>query len=154
MRSVLRLPGVLPLFLSGCVARLPMGALSLLAILHTHQITGSFARGGLVAGAYTLALGFSNPALARLVDRTGQTHVLRAGAVVSAAAVTAFALLPAGAPLGAMLACAAVAGAAQPPVGACMRALWPELAPPRTSATRRMRWRAWRWRSSTSAGRW
>jgi MFS family permease len=104
-----------------------MGALSLLAILRTHEITGSFARGGLVAGAYTLALGFSNPALARLVDRQGQTRVLRTGALVSASAITVFALLPTGVPLGAMLATAAIAGAAQPPVGACMRALWPEL---------------------------
>ena len=128
MGAVLRLPGVLPVFLAGCVARLPMGALSLLAILRTHEITGSFARGGLVAAAYTLALGFSNPALARLVDRTGQTAVLRIGAVVCASAVTAFALLPDGAPLGAMIACMIVGGAAQPPVGACMRALWPKLA--------------------------
>jgi MFS family permease len=128
MGAVLRLPGVLPVFLCGCIARLPMGALSLLAILRTHEVTGSFARGGLVAGAYTIALGVSNPALARLVDRTGQTRVLRAGAVIAAGGVTAFALLPSGTPLGAMIACAAVAGSAQPPVGACMRALWPELA--------------------------
>ena len=128
MGAVLRLPGVLPLFLCGCIARLPMGALSLLAILRTHEITGSFARGGVVAGAYTLALGFSNPALARLVDRTGQTRVLRIGALVAASGIITFALLPAGAPLGAMVAAVAIAGAAQPPVGACMRALWPELA--------------------------
>ncbi len=71
MGAVLRLPGVLPLFCIACVARLPMGALGLLLILRTHEVTGSFARGGLVAGAYTLALGLSNPALARLVDRSG-----------------------------------------------------------------------------------
>jgi hypothetical protein len=129
MGAVLRLPGVLPLFCVACVARLPMGALGLLLILHTHDLTGSFARGGLVAGAYTLALGLSNPALARLVDRRGQTLVLRIGAVVSAAAMASFALLPSGAPVGVLIACAAVAGAAQPPVGACMRALWPVLVP-------------------------
>lgn len=129
MGAVLRLPGVLPVFLSACVARLPMGALSLLAILRVHEITGSFASGGLVAAAYTLALGFSNPALARLVDRTGQTWVLRIGAVVCASAIATFALLPDGAPLGALIACAAIGGAAQPPVGACMRSLWPKLAP-------------------------
>jgi MFS family permease len=129
MGAVLRVPGVLPLFCLACVARLPMGALSLLLILRTHAITGSFARGGVVAGAYTLALGLSNPAAARLVDRRGQTLVLRIGAVVSAAAMTTYALLPDGAPVGALIACAAVAGTAQPPVGACMRALWPVLVP-------------------------
>jgi hypothetical protein len=129
MGAVLRLPGVRSLFAANCVGRLPMGALGLLLILQTHALTGSFARGGLVAGSYTLALGLSNPVLARIVDRAGQTLVLRAGAVASATAMTAFALLPGGAPTLALMAVAAVAGAAQPPVGACMRSLWPVLAP-------------------------
>src|SRR5919197_789901 len=51
----------------------------------------------------------------------GQTMVLRVGAVVCSTAVVTFALLPAGAPLGVMIACMVVGGAAQPPVGACMR---------------------------------
>ena len=126
---MLRLPGVLPLFAAGAFARLPMGALTLLMILRTHEATGSFARGGLVAGAYTLSLGLSNPALARAVDRRGQTLVLRAAAPVSAAGIVAFALVPAGTSAFALVALAIVAGAAQPPVGACMRALWPVLAP-------------------------
>jgi MFS family permease len=106
-----------------------MGALTLLMILRTHEVSGSFGRGGLVAGAYTLSLGVSNPALARLVDRSGQTLVLRLGGAVAVAAIVGFALVPAGAPLGVLIACAALAGAAQPPIGACMRALWPVLAP-------------------------
>ena len=127
MRDVLRAPGALGLFLASCVARLPMGALGLLLVLHTQQITGSYAKGGLASGAYAIALGISNPALARVVDRRGQTLVLRLGAPLAAAAVVVLATLPDGAPLGAILAAAAVAGAAQPPVGACMRALWPVL---------------------------
>ena len=127
MRTVLRTPGVLPLFGASLVARLPMGALGLLLILHTQALTGSYARGGLAAGVYALALGFSNPALARVVDRRGQTLVLRAGAPMSAAAITTIALLPAAAPSGLIVVFAAVAGAAQPPIGSCMRALWPTL---------------------------
>ena len=69
----------------------------------------------------------SNPALARVVDRRGQTLVLRAGAPLAAAAIVVLAMLPDGASLGAIVASAAVAGACQPPVGACMRALWPVL---------------------------
>jgi MFS family permease len=127
MRDVLRAPGALSLFVSSCVARLPMGALGLLLVLHTQQITGSYARGGLASGTYAIALGLSNPLLARVVDRRGQTLVLRIGAPLAAAAIVALALLPDGAPLGAILAAAACAGMFQPPVGACMRALWPEL---------------------------
>ena len=127
MRDVLRAPGALSLFLASCVARLPMGALGLLLVLHTQQLTGSYAKGGLASGAYAIALGLSNPALARVVDRRGQTLVLRIGAPLAAAAIVVLATLPDGAPLGAILAAAAVAGACQPPVGACMRALWPVL---------------------------
>ena len=127
MRDVLRTPGALSLFAASCVARLPMGALGLLLVLHTEQLTGSYAHGGLAAGAYALALGISNPALARVVDRRGQTAVLRAGAPVAAAGLVVVALLPAGAPPAAIVACAIAAGLTQPPIGACMRALWPEL---------------------------
>jgi MFS family permease len=127
MRDVLRAPGALSLFAASCVARLPMGALGLLLVLHTQQMTGSYGKGGLASAAYAIALGISNPALARAVDRRGQTLVLRVGAPLAAAAIVVLATLPADAPLGAILAAAAVAGACQPPVGACMRALWPVL---------------------------
>jgi MFS family permease len=102
-----------------------MGAIGLLLVLHTHDLTGSYARGGLAAGVYALALGLSAPALARLIDRRGQTTVLQAGGLVEAAAVLTLALLPGGAPFDAILAAALLAGLAQPPIGPCMRALWP-----------------------------
>src|SRR4051794_29356135 len=105
-----------------------MGALGLLMILRTHELTGSFAGGGLVAASYTIALGVSNPALARVIDRAGQTLVLRIGAVISASAMAAFALAG-DAPVPALMGIAALAGAAQPPIGASMRSLWPVLAP-------------------------
>ena len=121
------MPGVLPLFLASCVARLPMGALGLLLVLHTKDLTGSYGRGGVAAGVYALSVGLSSPALARWVDRRGQTAVLRIGGLVTAAAITVVALLPSDAPFGAILAASAIAGIAQPPTGACMRAVWPVL---------------------------
>jgi MFS family permease len=127
VRDVLRLPGAKALFFASCVARLPMGAIGLLLVLHTQHLTGSYAKGGGAAAAYALALGVSNPLLARFVDRRGQTLVLLAGAPIESAAFVALALLPHSAPFGAILACAAVGGASQPPIGACMRALWPAL---------------------------
>lgn len=102
-----------------------MGAIGLLLVLHTHDLTGSYARGGLAAGVYALALGVSAPALARMIDRHGQTMLLRAGALVEAAAILTLALLPGDAPFGVILAAALLAGFAQPPIGPCMRALWP-----------------------------
>lgn len=125
--AILRRPGVLPLFLASCVARLPMGALGLLLILHTEERTGSYAAGGIAAGAYVLALGISSPVLARVVDRRGQTLVLRAGAVVCGSMIALLGLLPVEAPLALVIVFAALAGLTQPPVGACMRTLWPRL---------------------------
>jgi Major Facilitator Superfamily len=127
VRDVLATPGARSLFLASCVARLPMGAVGLLLVLHTQQLTGSYADGGLASGVYALALGASNPVLGRLVDRRGQSAVLRTGAPVATTAIVAIALLPAAAPLGAIVAGAAAAGLSQPPIGACMRALWPVL---------------------------
>src|SRR4051812_10901623 len=99
MWEILRTPGVRTLFGASCVARLPMGALGLLLVLHTHELTGSYADGGLASGAYALAIGISNPALARLIDRRGQTLVLRLGAPLAAAAIICLALLPSGTPV-------------------------------------------------------
>src|SRR4051794_1724103 len=82
--AILRTPRVLPLFAAQCVVRLPMGALGLLLVLHTHDLTGSYGRGGLASGVYLVALGISAPALARLVDRRGQTAVLLLGGLVEA----------------------------------------------------------------------
>jgi MFS family permease len=104
-----------------------MGALSLLLVLHTKDLTGSYGHGGVAAGVFALALGISSPALARIIDRRGQAGVLRFGALVSTTAIVVIALLPDGAPFGAIIAASAVAGIGQPPTGSCMRALWPEL---------------------------
>jgi predicted MFS family arabinose efflux permease len=124
MFAVLRIRGVRAAFLTSCIAQLPMGALGLLLILHVRDVTGAYAAGGAVAAAYALALGVSNPLLARMADRRGPRAVLLAGGPLSAAAIGAQALLPDAAPLAARIALAAVAGAAQPPVGALRRRLW------------------------------
>jgi MFS family permease len=124
MRDVLRTPGALSLFLASCVARLPMGALGLLIVLHTEDLTGSYTASGVATAAYAIGLGISNPLLARVIDTRGQTTVLRAGALGAASAITALAALPASVPVAGLVACAGAAGALQPPVGACMRTLW------------------------------
>jgi MFS family permease len=117
----------LRLFSISIVARTPLAAVGLLFILRTKDLTGSYAAGGLVAGFASVAGALPAPALGRLVDRRGQTAVLAASGALNAVAIAAFALLPDGAPLAAPLLCAAVAGAATPPLGACLRTLYPAL---------------------------
>src|SRR3954452_18803271 len=120
-----------------------MGALGLLLVLHTHDVTGSYGRGGLATGVYLIALGVSRPVLARLVDRGGQTAVLRVGALVESGAILALALLPADVPFGAIVAAAALAGLGPPPVagGGWGPRRWPrrcERSGPRSSMPRRV----------------
>jgi MFS family permease len=128
--AALRASGVAWPFAASLLGRLPMGAVGLVFILRTEQLTGSYAAGGLAAGVYALALGVTAPMLGRVIDRRGQTAVLLGGAIVQAAALVAFALLPDGTGSGPILALAVLAGAAQPPLGSSLRTLWSELHDP------------------------
>jgi MFS family permease len=117
----------LRLFVITILARTPFAAVGLLLIVRTKELTGSYAASGLVAGAASVSVAVSSPWVGRLVDRRGQTAVLRTAVAVCTAAIVAFALMPQGAPLGALVSLAALAGAATPPIGACMRTLYPML---------------------------
>jgi MFS family permease len=125
--SLLRVPGFARLFLASMAGRLPASALGLVLILRTRELTGSFAAGGAVAGAYALANGVTGPLLGRLVDRRGQGAVLVPAGLLSTAAMVAFALLPHGVAVLPAVALAALTGAAFPPLGPCLRTLWPAL---------------------------
>lgn len=116
-------PGLLPLWAISIVARLPNAALSLVLLLRTEELSGSYAAGGAVAAASGLASGVGQPMLGRLIDRRGQRRVLLIASVVSTAAIAAFALLPDGAPVLAAVLIAAIAGGTQPPISSCLRAL-------------------------------
>lgn len=125
--SVLRFPGVAGPFAASLLGRLPMGAVGLVLILRTRELTGSFAVGGLAAGVFALLNGLSGPALGRLVDARGQTGVLLGGALLNAAALLVFAALPGSTGSAPVLLLAALIGAAQPPLGSCLRALWADM---------------------------
>ena len=117
-----------PAFTTSILARLPLAMLTIGVLVHVQQRTGSYAAAGLVSGTLAVAQGAGGPTLGRLVDRRGQTAVLLAGALVAGLGLAIIAALPAGAPLTALLALAAVIGFATPPVGPCMRALLPAMA--------------------------
>jgi predicted MFS family arabinose efflux permease len=129
VRSVLAAPHAGRLFATSILARVPVAALGVVVILRARELTGSYAAGGAAAAAGALATGLSQPLLARLVDRLGQARVLLPGAIVAAAALTAFALLPAGVPLGIILATTLIAGTTTPPLGPATRTLIPRVTP-------------------------
>jgi MFS family permease len=122
--AALRASGATAPFAASLIGRLPMGAIGLVFILRTHEITGSYAAGGLATGAYALSLGLVAPGLGRLIDLRGQTRVLLAAGALQAGALFAFAALPGDAALPVIVALAALTGASQPPLGATVRSLW------------------------------
>ncbi len=127
MLAVLSAPGSARVFVASMVARVPVTALGLVFVLRAKELTGSFAAAGVAAGLYALASAACAPALGRMADRRGQPAVLVPAAFFAAVALTAFAALPAGLPFAGIVACAVVAGAATPPVGPCLRAMWPDM---------------------------
>ena len=122
--TALRASGAAAPFVASLIGRLPMGAVGLVFILRTKEITGSFAVGGLATGAYALSIGVIAPAMGRLIDLKGQTRVLLGTGVVYASALIGFAALPGDASVALIVALAALTGASQPPLGATVRSLW------------------------------
>ena len=122
--SALRASGAAAPFVASLIGRLPMGAIGLVFILRTHEITGSFAAGGVATAAYALSIGVIAPGLGRLIDIKGQTRVLLAAVALHAGALAGFASLPGDARLSVITLLAALTGATQPPLGATVRAIW------------------------------
>jgi len=129
-RRVLGLPGALVFSLSGLVARLPISMVSLGIVLLVSTRTGSYSLAGSVSASYLIANAVFAVLQARLVDRLGQSAVLpwaigvfATGLVAMMAAVE----LGWGTPAPQLL--AAVAGAALPQIGSCVRSRWSHLVP-------------------------
>jgi MFS family permease len=125
--DVLRRPHVSRTLITSIFARLPYGALALLTVLRLVEGGASYGQAGLAAAAYAAAIAVGMPFLSRLVDRDGQTRVLTITALTGGAATTLLALLPSSSPYGVFVALAALNGAAQPPLGGVMRALWDQM---------------------------
>jgi len=130
-RDVLRLPHAAPVFGAALVGRLSFATVSLALLLTVQRATGSYATAGAATALFGMVNVVASPARARLVDRRGQRDTLRWLVAGYAAGLLLVALLAtSNAVAGWTLVLAAmVAGAAAPPLGPAMRALWASLAP-------------------------
>ena len=125
--SFLSATGARALLGSSIVARLPLAMFSIALLVNAQHLTGSFAIAGAVSGAYAIAGAVAAPLLGRLVDRSGQTTVLVAGATVTAVVLVATGLAPSSTPPAVLVALAAAAGMSTPPLSACVRTLLPAM---------------------------
>jgi MFS family permease len=110
---------------AGLVARVPSAILGFSTLLLVQKTTGSFAVGGLVAGAVVLSRAIVGPVLGRIADRNGQRLILRWSAVVhiiSVAALLVLAELTVSPVI--LVAVGIIAGGSLAPIGSFTRARW------------------------------
>ncbi|QKD79029.1 MULTISPECIES: MFS transporter [Actinomyces] len=124
-RRILRQPGALRFSSAALIARFPMSMLGISLILTVEAVYGSYSAAGAVSAAFVVASAIGSPLLARQVDARGQAAVMRPALAVSASALAALiGCLSARAPLPAVLALAAVAGAFTGSMGSLARSRW------------------------------
>jgi MFS family permease len=127
--TLLALPGARRPVIASAVGSMPIGMFGLAILLLAQDATGSFAVAGRVVGAFGIGNAVGAVLQGRLMDRLGQTWVLRVAAVVHALAcgVLVAAALQGVKPT-VLYACAAAGGLALPQLPAAMRSLWSRLA--------------------------
>ncbi|MEJ7833074.1 MAG: MFS transporter [Nocardioides sp.] len=124
-QRILSRPGTALFSGTGLVARLPIAMVGLGIVLLVEDATGSYALAGSVSAANLVANAGVTIVQGRLIDRVGQSRVLPLAITVWGAALALMmASVEADWPLVTTYALAAVAGAAFPTVGTCVRARW------------------------------
>ncbi|MFJ9736835.1 MFS transporter [Streptomyces sp. NPDC101166] len=127
--AVLRLPYARRTFGAALLGRLSYGVLPLSVMLAVTRATGSYAVAGTIMALFGATSVFLSPVRAALVDRHGPRRALAPMALLYAGLLGALAEVSwrPGAPAFLLGAIAAAAGAATPPLGPSMRAIWREL---------------------------
>jgi MFS family permease len=118
---------MLRLYAATLVARLPIGINGIALVLFVRAQGMSFGVGGAAAGALALGSALGAPVAARLVDRFGPRVLLALAGVNAGGVGLLVALGLARAPAGLVVAAAALAGAALPPISSVLRAAYPRL---------------------------
>ncbi|BAC74395.1 putative transmembrane transport protein [Streptomyces avermitilis MA-4680 = NBRC 14893] len=108
------------------VGRLPNATAAIAVVLFIRAEGGTYSLAGALAAVYGVANAVGQPLLGRLVDLYGQPRVQLPAALVSALAMTAFALSGTN-PLPPAYVSMAVAGLFTPPLEGGLRALWPSV---------------------------
>lgn len=129
LRAVINAPGVRGLLIARSLGSLPIGMVPLGIILLLRAAGRSYALAGIADGGYALGLAAMQPVFGRLIDRIGMGRVLVPLGLLFPGVLVALALVGSSdAPAAATVALALLSGATVPPLGACMRTLWPMLA--------------------------
>lgn len=124
-RRILAVQGAVPFSTAGMVARLPISMVGLGIVLLVQAATGSYGLAGSVSAAYVISGAAFAILQGRLLDRLGQARVLVPLALLFTLAVgTLTVAVGAEWPTWTAYTSAALAGAALPAAGSCVRARW------------------------------
>ncbi|MFJ8952518.1 MULTISPECIES: MFS transporter [unclassified Streptomyces] len=124
--AVLRTPYALRTFAAALLGRMSYGTAPLSLMLAATSATGSYAVAGTVMAVFGAASVVLSPLRALLIDRYGPGRALTPMALLYAALLTALAVVTwrPGTPVPLLAVLALCAGAATPPLGPTMRAVW------------------------------
>lgn len=129
-RELLAIPGAKQFSGAGAIARLPMSMVGIGIVLMIQQTSGSYGLAGRVSAAYIIAQAVCSPQIAKLVDRKGQSRVMRPMFVVTSLSMLGLILSTAlGAPEALLYVFAVLTGASVGSVGSMVRARWSTLLP-------------------------
>ncbi|MDQ8044767.1 MAG: MFS transporter [Solirubrobacteraceae bacterium] len=123
IRSALSRPGIARLLVLSVIARLPFGAVTILLVLRTRELGGGYSDAGVVVATFAVVSAATEPFIARLVDRVGQSTVLAGAVPLNLAAFLAAAAIPAAWPIAALAVAGAAIGLTYPQIGGMVRAL-------------------------------
>ena len=82
--TILRKPGAWTFSAAGTLARLPMSMVTLSIVLLVSAVYGEYALAGRIAAVYVVAQAIAAPQLAVLVDRFGQSIIMRPALAIAA----------------------------------------------------------------------
>ncbi|RIJ78189.1 MFS transporter [Nakamurella silvestris] len=107
------------------LARLPSSMVQIGTVVLVSTTFGSVAAGGLAAAGLAIGSAVGGPVIGTLADRVGQRPIVLAASLINAVATLSLVFLVTSlAPMAAVLAAAAVAGASTPQIGPLVRTRW------------------------------
>lgn len=123
--AILSIPGAKRFSGAGAVARLPMSMVGIGILLMLQEIHGSYALGSRVSAVYIVAQAIGSPQIARLVDRHGQSRVMRPMLVATTLSLVALVVCAVTrAPEATLYVFAVLVGGTIGSVGSMVRARW------------------------------
>ncbi|MEV6564272.1 MFS transporter [Streptomyces kronopolitis] len=126
-RAIFGRPGTTSFSAAGLLGRMPLSMMSIGIVTMVSQLTGRYGLAGALSATLALSAAVLGPQISRLVDRHGQSRVLRPATLVSIAAVAGLLLSAQQGWADWVLFVFAAGAGCVPSIGSMIRARWAEI---------------------------